>query len=184
LIGKYGERRVGFLALIICSGGIMLFGAIDLVAPFLAPISPTQLFNLLPNVDLSEEMLAAGFIAMPANYGSTATGAAVQNYINRRLPLITQGGVFGMEKVIENILALVAVLGLGAIATAIGSQAVFLVAPVAVFAVVVWLLRYSFRRAGQQETTREALEEMWRGAGDEPARDSMERQSTVDGEPV
>ncbi|HEY7033923.1 MAG TPA: MFS transporter [Thermomicrobiales bacterium] len=176
LIHKYGERRVGSIALTITAVGVMLYGVIDLVAPFLAPISPCRLFELL-GVDLSDKMLAAGFIAMPANYGSTATSAAVQNYINRRLPLITQGGVFGMERVIENALSLVAVLGLGAIATVLGSQVVFLVAPVAVFAVVVWLLRYSYRVAGQAEPTREVLEELWgREAGEAPATDSTPGQ--------
>jgi MFS family permease len=168
LIGKLGERRAGIISFAICSVGVMLFGVIDLVAPFLAPISPSRLFELF-GVDLSDQMLAAGFLAMPANFGSTATGAAVQNYINRRLPLITQGGVFGMEEVIENALSLIAVLGLGAIATVIGSQAVFLIAPVMVFLVIVWLLRYSYRRAGQAEPTRELLEELWREEAGEPA---------------
>jgi MFS family permease len=169
LINKYGERRVAGIAFGITTVGVMLFGMIDLVAPFLAPISPTRLFELF-GADLNDKMLAAGFIAMPANYGSTATGAAVQNYVNRRLPLIVQGGVFGMEEVIENALTLVAVLGLGAVATLLGSKIVFLIAPAAVFAVVVGLFRYSFRKAGEAApTTRAALEEIWRGADDEPA---------------
>jgi MFS family permease len=176
LIDKYGERRVGSIALTITSVGVMLYGVIGIVTPFLASISPLRLLELF-GVDLSDKMLAAGFIAMPANYGSTATSSAVQNYINRRLPLITQGGVFGMEKVIENALALIAVLGLGAIATVIGSQAVFLVAPVTVFAVVVWLLRYSYRAVGQAEPTREVLEELWRGeAGEASTTDNTASQ--------
>jgi len=176
LIDMCGERRVGSIALTITSVGVMLYGVIGIVTPLLAPISPLRLLELF-GVDLSDKMLAAGFIAIPANYGSTATSAAVQTYINRRLPLITQGGVFGIENVIENGLSLVAVLGLGAIATIIGSQAVFLIAPVAVFAIVVWLLRYSHRTAGQAETTREVLEELWRGeAGDPPATGTMARQ--------
>jgi MFS family permease len=166
LIGKYGERRMGTIALLVCSVGLMLYGMIDLVAPILAPFSPTRLFELF-GADLTDEMLAAGFIAIPANFGSTAAGASVQNYINRHLPLTRQGGVFGMQKVIENILALVAVLGLGAIATVIGSQAVFLIAPVAVVLVVVWLLRYSLRRVGESESTREAVEDLWNNAEDE-----------------
>jgi MFS family permease len=167
LIGKYGERRMGTIALLICSGGIMLFGMIDLVAPFLAPFSPTRLFEVFFDVDLSEQMLAAGFISIPANFGSTAAGSSVQNFINRHLPVTSQGGVFGMQKVIENILALTTVIGLGAIATLIGSQAVFLIAPAVVVAMVVWLLRYARRQTGTSESRREALGELWNNAEDE-----------------
>ncbi len=167
LIDKFGERRVGFIALTITSVGVMLYAFIDGVAPFLAPISPSRLFGLI-GVELSDEMLAAGFLAIPANFGSTATSAAVQNFINRRMPLITQGGVFGMQRLLENALSLIVVLGLGAIATVFGSKVVFFIAPVTVFAVVVGLLWFSHRTTGQAEPTREVLDELWRGAGEEP----------------
>jgi MFS family permease len=176
-IARWGARRFGFGALLIMAVGVMLFGLVDLVAPILGPISPTRLFELLPNVDLSNEMLAAGFIALPANYGSTATGAAVQVFINEKVPLVRQGGVFGMEKVIENALTIVAILSLGAIATWLGSEIVFIVAPLVVFSFIVWLIRYSYRRAGQPiPTARTVVEELWAGPGDEPMADEIDRR--------
>jgi hypothetical protein len=176
LIKQLGERRFGFAAFLIMAGGVMLFGLIDVVAPVLAPISPTRLFELL-GADLNDKMLAAGFISMPANYGSTATGAAVQNYINARVPLERQGGVFGMEKVIDNALTIVAMLSLGTIATWLGSEVVFLVAPVVVFAVVVWLVRYSYRRAGESTPSpRAVVEELWAGSGEEAASAEVDRR--------
>jgi MFS family permease len=175
LMTKFGQRKLGFGAFIVTAIGMAMFGFIDTLAPILAPISPTQLFNLLPNVDLNDKMLAAGFIAMPANYGSTATAAAVQNFINERVPLVNQGGVFGMEKVVDNILIIVAVLSMGALATAVGSQIVMVVAPVAVLAIVIWLIRYSFRTTGEVAPGSVAVvEELWSGPDGEEARIEVE----------
>jgi hypothetical protein len=167
-IEKWGARHFGFAAFFITSVGIMLFGLVELVAPILGPLSPTRLFELLPHVDLSNETLAAGFIALPANYGSTATGAAVQVFINEKVPLERQGGVFGMEKVVENALTIVAILSLGLVATWLGSEVVFIVAPFVVLSVIVWLIRYSYRRAGEPvPSPRQVVEGLWEGPGRE-----------------
>jgi MFS family permease len=178
-IKKWGERRFGFGSFVVMSIGIVCFGFVNQLAPILAPISPTRIFELF-GADLSNAMLAAGFIAMPANYGSTATSSAVQVFINRRVPLISQGGVFGMEKVVENALTVVVMLSLGALATVVGSQVVFVIAPLAVFALVIWLIRYSFRATGQQTpTSREVVEELWEGPEGEEERIAMETVETL-----
>jgi MFS family permease len=162
-IKKWGERRFGFGSLIVMSIGVMCFGFVNVLAPILGPISPTRIFNLF-GADLSDAVLAAGFISMPANFGSTATSAAVQVFINARVPLINQGGVFGMEKVVENALTVVAMLVLGTAATVFGSQVVFVIAPVVVLSIVVWLIRYSFRTTGAgTPTSRAVVEELWEG---------------------
>jgi MFS family permease len=164
LIERFGERRLAFLSFVIAATSMVCLGFVDVLAPILGPISPTRLFELLPNVDLSNEMLAAGFIIMPANFGSTTAGVAVQNYINRRIELVKQGGVFGMEKVIENALVIVAVLTLGAVATIFSSEAAFIAGPFIVLGVVIWLLRYSARAGHFDEPSpQEAVESLWEG---------------------
>jgi hypothetical protein len=164
LIERFGERRLAFISFVIAATSMVCLGFVDALAPILGPISPTRLFELLPGVDLSDEMLAAGFIIMPANFGSTTAGVAVQNYINRRIELLRQGGVFGMEKVIENALIIVAVLSLGAVATIFSSEAAFIAGPVIVLGVVVWLLRYSARAGHFDEPSpQEAIELLLEG---------------------
>lgn len=186
-VKKWGERRFGFGSFVVMSIGVMCFAFVNQLAPILAPISPTRIFELF-GADLSDAMLAAGFIAMPANYGSTATSSAVTIFINRRVSLINQGGVFGMEKVVENALTVVVMLSLGAVATALGPQVVFVIAPIAVFAIVVWLIRYSFRATGgQAPTSRAVVEELWQGpAGGEntiqsvsPDGETLDARQTV-----
>ena len=165
LIEKYGARKVGFASFVITAVGIMLYGFIDVVAPVLGPISPTRLFELF-GVDLSNAMLAAGFLALPANFGSTSVSTCVQTYINRRVPVQNQGGVFGMQRVVYNAVTIVAMLVLGLIATLLGSQIVFILAPIVVVSIVAWLLRYSYRLVGKGAPGSHALlDDFWNGPG-------------------
>jgi cobalamin synthase len=145
-----------------------MFGLIDIVASVFAPLSPLRLFGFLFGVEINERILAASAIAVPANFGSTAAGSAVQVYINRRVPLASQGATFGLQEVQENALTLVAVIVLGVLATVIGPQLVFLIAPIAVIGVVIYLIDRSFRALnGGQVSAREALSMMADQSGDQ-----------------
>jgi hypothetical protein len=144
---------VAVWSLMLMAIGMLLLGAIDLVAGPLSVISPLRLVELVADVELSDAVLAAGVAAMPANLGSTSASQAVQVYINRNVPVRTQGGVFGLEQVQENALNLITVFLLGLVATVTGPQYVFLLAPIVVIGVVLGLVRYSYRH-----TTGEALE--------------------------
>ncbi len=66
-----GDQAIRGAAFRICvflvtAVGVMLFGLVDWVAPFLAPFSPTRIFELF-GADINDKALAAGFIAIPAN---------------------------------------------------------------------------------------------------------------------
>ncbi|HVL25450.1 MAG TPA: MFS transporter, partial [Thermomicrobiales bacterium] len=149
LVARYRERRVAIAALACLSGSMILFGLVDAVAPVFAPLSPLRLVEWIFNVEISESVLAASAIAIPANFGSTAAGVAVQVYINRRVPVIRQGAIFGAEEVYENALTMVAVVVLGAIANVVGAQYVFIFTPLVAGGVVLWLIRYSYRASGE-----------------------------------
>ena len=128
----------------------MLFrsGLIDLVAPLLAPFSPLRLLGLF-GIELSPLIHAAGFISIVTALGSTTGGAAVQTYINRYVILARQPATFGMQEVMDSALTLFAVLTLGMIATLLGSRLVFIVAPPLIIAIVLYLIRVSFRVTDQ-----------------------------------
>jgi MFS family permease len=158
LIAKYGERRLTLFALACLSISMVLFGIVEAVAPVLAPFSPLRLLGWLFDIEINDEVLAASLIAVPANFGSTAAGAAVQVYINRRVPLVRQGATFGLEEVQENALTLVAVVALGAIANVVGAQLVFIFTPIVAGGAVLWMLGYSYRQAAHVDmSAREAL---------------------------
>jgi MFS family permease len=139
-----GERVLGVMALMIISLGFVLFGLIEVVAPFLAPISPLRLLRVF-GIALSPQIEAAGLISVLTAFGSTAALAAVQTYINRYVLLARQATTFGMQEVLDNALVLFAVIAFGMIATALGPRVVFVVAPPLVVAVVIWLVRLCFR---------------------------------------
>ncbi len=148
IMDRRGERALGVMGLMLLSLGFVLFGLIDVVAPILAPFSPLRLLGLF-GISLSPEIEAAGLISIFTALGSTGAGAAVQTYVNRYVLLARQATTFGMQEVLDNALTLLAVVGLGILATVLGPRLVFVVAPPLIVAVVVWLIRVCFRVTDQ-----------------------------------
>jgi MFS family permease len=166
LIARIGARRLAVLAAAIMSVSMMLFGLIDIVAPALAPFSPLRLVGWVLALEISDKVLAASVIAAPANFGSTAAGASIQTYISATVPLARQGQTFGVQEVQENLVTLALVLLLGGVSTLVGPRAVFVLAPVLAFLLVVSLVRYSYRVTQHRGLThREALNELIGGDG-------------------
>jgi MFS family permease len=156
LMDRRGERALGVMSLAALSLGFVLFGLIDVVAPFLAPISPLRLLGLF-GIELTPEIEAAGLISILTALGSTGAGAAVQTYVNRYILLAHQAATFGMQEVLENALTLFAVLSLGGLASQLGSRLVFIVAPPLILALVVGLIRVGFRITAQDKPETRAI---------------------------
>lgn len=173
LIRRWGERKLANIAVICMTISMMLFGLIDLVAPVLAPISPLRLLQPLLDQPISDAILAASVIAIPANFGSTAAGASIQTYINKSVGVDQQGSVFGIQKVQENALTLAAILLLGVVSSFLNPKAVFVVAPLLVVGLVLLLIRYAYDQAPSgTEYDDSALEALTDDAGDLPPEGS------------
>jgi hypothetical protein len=143
-------------AIAITSVGMMSFGLVDVLAPVLAPLSPMRLLEPF-GVHLSDEVLAAGVIAIPTNFGSSIASMAVQVFINRTIPVANQGSVFGLQDVLKNALNICAVVAVGLCARVVPIEYVFLVTPVAVVLLVLWLIVIVTRReSGKRLTTLQA----------------------------
>jgi MFS family permease len=153
LIDRIGPRKLAVGSVFVMSVSMVMFGLIDFFAPFLAPISPLRLVGAAFGISISDQILAASVIAMPANFGSTAAGSSVQAFINRKVPLARQGATFGLQEVQENVATLVLVLVVGVVSSIIGPRIVFVLAPILAFAMVLWLITYSFRLSGQGEAS-------------------------------
>lgn len=155
-MNRRGERAVGVAALSILSLGFVLFGVIDVVAPYLAPISPLRVLERF-GFDLTPEIEAAGLISILTAFGSTGAGAAVQTYVNRYVLLARQATTFGMQEVLDNTLTVFAMLTFGGLATSFGPRVVFLIAPPLLVLVVVGLIRVGFRITAQDAPQTRAI---------------------------
>ncbi|MCO5217250.1 MAG: hypothetical protein M9909_00200 [Thermomicrobiales bacterium] len=161
LIDLIGARKLAVLSVFIMSISMVLFGIIEHIAPYVAPFSPLQVLGWAFDVQIPKVVLAASAIALPANFGSTAAGSAIVAYINQRVPLAQQGATFGLQEVQENVATLILVMTLGAASGIVGPKAVFIVSPLAAFAMMAWLIVYSYRVTGQDKITmRAALDEL------------------------
>ena len=145
MVNWAGERRLLLLSLALISVGLILLGAIDQVASTLAPLNPMGAIDERAGLELRDTMLAAGIIALPANIGSTWSVQSVQVFVNRRVPKDQQGQVFGTQKVLNNLLLLFAIPGFGFLATHLGTETVYVIAPLLVSGIVLLLIRLSYR---------------------------------------
>lgn len=153
LVEKIGARKLAVLTALIMSISLVGFGIIDHIDQFFAPISPLRILGWLFNREISDAVLAAGVIAIPANFGSTASGAAVQQYVNSRVPVERQGAMFGIGEVQDNLFTLGTVLILGAISSWVGPKSVFIIGPMIAFALVASMIQYSYRLYGGKDLT-------------------------------
>jgi MFS family permease len=139
LIARYGERKLAVVSLALISIGITSFGLIDILAPLVAWLSPMRLLELF-NIQLSQEVLAAGVIAILANFGSSMSSAVVQVFINRSVPPVRQGALFGIQEVQKNALTIVAILSMGVLSIFLPITVVLVIAPAVVVLIVTRLL--------------------------------------------
>ena len=138
---------------------------IDQVAPIISQFSLLRLTNLF-GISLSPMVEAAGMISILTSFGSTGAAAAVQAYINRFVFLERQASTFGMQNVLESAVSLLAVLVLGALASLVGSKAVFLIAPLFLTLALVLLVRFGLRVTQQEYvSTRVVIHELFSSGG-------------------
>ncbi|MCA9876655.1 MAG: MFS transporter [Thermomicrobiales bacterium] len=149
LMQRRGERSVALMALALLTLSFALFGMIDQVAPLISQFSLLRVTSLV-GIDLNPEVQAAGMIAILTSFGSTGATAAVQAYINRYVFLERQASTFGMQNVIESAVSLLAVVVLGALASLVGSRAVFIVAPIFLTFALVLLIRFGLRTTQEE----------------------------------
>jgi MFS family permease len=166
-IHHWGERKLATIGVGTMVAGMVCFGIIDVVAPFVAWANPLRLLEFF-GVELTQLVLAAGVIAAPTNFGSVVTGAAVQTYINRRVPPVAQGATFGVEEMLENLLTLFVVLLVGLVATFVGSQTVMVVAPAIILALILYFISYSSRHGGVSTSMRDDVNYLMSEEVEEP----------------
>jgi cobalamin synthase len=129
------------------------FGLIEFLAPLVAWMSPMRLLELF-DIHLSQKVLAAGVIAIVANFGSSMSSAVVQVFINRSVPAERQGGLFGMQEVQKNALNIIAILSLGVLSIFLPITAVLVVAPAVVVMIVTRLMMIVVRQTEHRKLTR------------------------------
>jgi MFS family permease len=126
--------------------------------PQCCPLNLLKIFD----IELTDEMLAASFVAMFVGLGSSLSGIAVQTYINRRAPQLHQGRIFGLQSILTNTAALLPVLFLGFMADLTSLEAVLLWAPIVIMLMIYGLLIVVERISGKETTSpKEVLATFW-----------------------
>ena len=172
LIRWPGERVLAVISLAVFSGAMVLFGLINVVASALARFSPLRLLSVV-DIHLSDQILAAGMIAILVEFAQAGAATSVQTYVNRRVPLDVQGTTFGVQAFVTNAIGFTGTLAVGALATVFGTRAIFLLVPPLLAATLIWLIRLSFRSRDEPvPTPRQALATLWNEQQDTNSSDA------------
>jgi MFS family permease len=138
---RAGERKAAVAGFFIVTLTLLGFGLINPLAELLGPLNP------LTALGLSEEVATAALLALPFGFGITTVAAAVQTYFNRYVPELLQGRVFALQSALKNGVAIVPLLVLGALATAVGVETVLLIFPIIMLGLALVFAAESYRWA-------------------------------------
>jgi MFS family permease len=174
LVRSFGERVVAISGFALVGASLTLLGFVDDgLASALDPVNPLRLLGVL-NIDLSEKLRTAGFIAIALGFGLALTTTSVQTYLNRRVPLAYQGRAFALQSVLKNGTAIVPLLTLGGLATVVGVETVLIFAPIALVLVAFALVELSVIFGGGAPARRlDVLASFWEES-DVPVRNPDE----------
>lgn len=151
-IVRLGERRLAGLGFALTAAALVCLGLVRELAPAVDVVNPARLVTSGP-LAVPRSVRTAALFAAPLGFGITAVTAAVQTYINRRVPEHLQGRAFALQSTLKNGLAIGPLLALGSLASLLGVDTMLLVAPLALLAIALVFVRLSYRWAGEDPPT-------------------------------
>jgi MFS family permease len=161
VIDRLGERTAAAIAVLIMCVALFSLAFIDTLAPILAPISPLRIVRLT-GLNPSDELLAASFVSLFTGFAVSMSSVSVQTYVNRRVPMLQQGRVFGLESMLASAAALGPMLLLGFIAEVTSIQAILFFAPWVVLVGTYVLLVLAGKWTGVEPMSRaQVVESFW-----------------------
>jgi MFS family permease len=165
VVDSMGERWAAAVAVLIMSAALFALAFVDHLASWFGPVNPlniVRVFGLHP----TDELLGASLISVFTGFAVSLSSVSVQTYLNRRVPSISQGRVFGLQNVLINASALLPMLLLGFIAECTSIEAILLVAPWVVLGGIYALLMLANRWVGGEPMSREQVRDsFWHEPG-------------------
>lgn len=168
LIQWRGERLTAVAGLALVIASLVALGLVGRgVSELVDPLNPIRLGEAL-GLRLSPEVRTAAWLSVPLGLGSGLTTNAVKIYINRRVPLMYQGRAFAAQSVLQSGIAIVPLLAASGLASLFGVSTVLVLAPVAIYGLVLLLISLSRHFGGEPVTPRGLVfSTFWEEAGDD-----------------
>ncbi len=142
MVKALGERNTTLIGFTAIAGSIMALGIVDQIAPIFDPVNPLRVLAL-GGLRFSDELRTAAVLAIPLGFGVALTSAAVQTYLNRRVPHAMQGRAFALKSTLKHMTAIVPLVSLGLASEAFGVEHVLLMSPLVLLAAAYGLIQLS-----------------------------------------
>ncbi len=161
LNGKIGERMSAAVGVLVMSLSLVAMAFVDVLAPVFGPISPMNIVRIF-TLDPSDELMVASFLTIFTGFAVSLSAISVQTYINKRVPQLQQGRVFGLQSVLANAAALIPLLMVGVFAELASIELILIIAPLIVLGGAYGLLVLATRMAsGETPSGQEVLDSFW-----------------------
>jgi MFS family permease len=165
MIAQMGERTPALIGLLLAAVCLFLLGIVDDFGRVMDQVNIVRVVEIF-GLDLSRKLRTAALLAMPLAFGVALTAAAVQTYINRRVPLALQGRTFALQGAVRNGASIFPLVAMGAAATLVGADVVLLASPFLLVGLGYALVFVSYRLAGvRAPTSLEVVESFWEEPG-------------------
>ncbi len=138
-IRRLGERATAVIGFSLVAVAMVGLGLVDPLTRTLGRLLVIDLPRVGPRIEM------AGLLSVPLGLGLTLAAAATQTYIGRYVPARIHGRVFALLGAMKDGLAIVPLLGLGALAGVVGVRAAITAAPIALVAIAYGLEWYAAR---------------------------------------
>ncbi|HEU0072513.1 MAG TPA: MFS transporter [Dehalococcoidia bacterium] len=149
LVRRRGERMIALVGFVLVTASLCCFGLVaDLT--WIDPANPLRVLTPL-GLDLELRLRTAALFALPLGFGLALTSISVQTYINRRVPLASQGRAFALQSSLKNGVAIIPLVALGLAAAEFGVASVLVASPFLLLALAIALLRINRYLAGNDE---------------------------------
>jgi hypothetical protein len=165
VVDSKGERWAAAVAVLIMSAALFALAFVDQLSSWFGAVNPLNIVRVF-GLEPTDELLGAALISVFTGFGVSMSSVSVQTYLNRRVPSISQGRVFGLQSVLISAAALVPMLLMGLIAERTSIEVILLVAPWVVLGGVYALLMLAGRWVGSEPMSREqVLDSFWHEPG-------------------
>ncbi len=149
LVRSRGERMTALLGFVLVTAALFCFGLVaDLT--WIDAANPLRALASV-GIELDLRLRTAALFALPLGFGLSLTSTSVHIYINRRVPLASQGRAFALQSSLKNGVAVIPLVTLGLAASKFGVASVLIASPFLLLALAIGLLRANRYFAGSDD---------------------------------
>ena len=135
----------GFLLMVV---SLLLIGAVYAITDILQSLNPFGVYDRAS--ERQAHLWTVMLLAVPLGFSFSVVQVSANTFLNQRVPLRMQGRVFALQGAVKNATAILPLLALGGLASAVGVRPVLIIAPLLILFLALYGASKSAQLAGRR----------------------------------